>query len=166
MKFTGFNIPERMWQMIDELIDPTWRTFEAGSGLSTKLIEAKIGPSRHVALEHDPNRKATEKTLICKLVGNPPWYDWSPRFPYDLVLIDGPPGTVGRRGILRVVDGLVHDTTVIFVDDIHRPAENQLARELAIRFRKRMDEYRDINFPKRKFACLKNSLSSSSPATD
>jgi len=51
-----------------------------------------------------------------------------------LILIDGPPGRIGRSGILRALPRLLHGETVIVVDDPHRRAERRLAGEIAARY--------------------------------
>ena len=43
----------------------------------------------------------------------------------DIVIIDGPNGTIGRHGILSVLDSLPKSATYI-VDDVHRDAEMDL----------------------------------------
>jgi hypothetical protein len=45
---------------------------------------------------------------------------------YDLILIDGPPGNIGRGGILRYKDYIRADVP-IFIDDTNREAEWKLA---------------------------------------
>ena len=71
---------------------------------------------------------------MCPLVGDPPWYDWKPSHPFDLILIDGSPGTIGRKGILRVLDDCVHETTIVVLDDTNRPAERELAEDISRRY--------------------------------
>ena len=62
------------------------------------------------------------------------WYDVSivesnwPKTP-AMVLIDGPPGHVGRHGILAVLH-LLENVSIILVDDVDRDAEQNLANVL------------------------------------
>lgn len=63
------------------------------------------------------------------------WYDvdiveenWPPSV--GLVVIDGPPGTIGRFGILSVLHRLQH-VPIILVDDVDRPDEHLLANYLS-----------------------------------
>ena len=122
-----------------EHIKPGMKTLECGSGISTYIFHA-LG-SNHTALE-DKSQYAPPlpSVKLCPLVGDPPWYDWQPDGPYDLILVDGPWKDVGRRGILRVIDYLVHNKTVLIFDDTDRRRDRRLCREVARRFgRERVD---------------------------
>ena len=44
---------------------------------------------------------------------------------YDLILVDGPPGFIGRHGFYTHLDLFKTDLTIIF-DDVHRKAEYEL----------------------------------------
>ncbi len=70
------------------------------------------------------------------------WYNWESGGPYelilidgpyDLILIDGPQGEGNRGGVLRVIDRLVHDETVIVVDDVQQVAEREMAEEITLK---------------------------------
>jgi hypothetical protein len=131
--FDDWTIPRALWEELRRLLRPGMATLECGSGLSTRLFDA--AGCRHTALEHDPARRApSESVVLATLAGDPPWYDWTPSRRYDLILIDGPPRDAGGRwGILRVLDAMVHDRTVIVLDDTNRAAESRLAEEIADR---------------------------------
>ena len=132
--FKDWTVPSELWEALRPLLHAGMLTLETGSGLSTELFEA-VG-CRHTALEHDRRfAPRCESVVIAPLLGEPPWYDWSPPHPYELILIDGPPKDAGGRcGILRVVDRLVHRRTILVLDDTNRPEEDRLASELAHRF--------------------------------
>ena len=49
---------------------------------------------------------------------------------YDLIIIDGPPGTIGRSGVLEHTY-LLQKSGAILVDDVQRISEHNLALELA-----------------------------------
>jgi glycosyltransferase involved in cell wall biosynthesis len=127
-----WEITDECWNAIESRLEPGMRTLETGSGKSTILFE-RAGCD-HVALEHDVRKRAPyTSVVVAPLTGSPAWYDWEPAHPFDLVLIDGPPGRIGRFGILRVLPRLVHRGSVIVVDDTHRKAERRLAEEIARR---------------------------------
>lgn len=123
------------------LLRPGMRTLECGSGLSTWLFFA--AGCDHTSLEHIAKfAPPLSSVRICPLTGEPAWYDWAPEGRYDLILIDGPPGPArnrrgrvrpGRRGILRVIDSMIHPQTVVLLDDTNRAEDSHLAGELASR---------------------------------
>lgn len=65
------------------------------------------------------------------------WYDREAilgRLPskMDLILVDGPPGVIGRGGMVNHLDLLPHDVPMI-IDDVNRIAERRLALQIADR---------------------------------
>ena len=49
----------------------------------------------------------------------------------DIIIIDGPNGTIGRHGVLSVLESLPKSATYI-VDDVHRDAELDLYNRLVL----------------------------------
>ena len=47
----------------------------------------------------------------------------------DIIIVDGPNGTIGRHGILSVLDSLPKNAVYI-IDDVHREAELDLLNKL------------------------------------
>jgi len=133
MQKSFWEITDECWAAIEARLRPGMRTLETGSGKSTGLFE-RAG-CHHIALEHDPLRRPHfASVIVAPLTGNPPWFDWEAPHPFDLVFVDGPPGRIGRSGILRVLPKLMHRDTVIVLDDTHRMAERRLAAEIAARY--------------------------------
>ena len=131
--FCEWAISRRLWDVMRPMLSAGMVTLETGSGLSTLLVEA--AGCRHTALEHDEEHAApSDCVVVAPLVGKPPWYDWEPAHPFDLILIDGPPGHVGRSGILRVFDRLIARSTIVVVDDTHRCEEKRLADTLCQKY--------------------------------
>lgn len=147
-----------LWDHIAKFVVRGMRTLETGSGLSTWLF-GECG-CHHTALEHDPlwhDRVATRKhpnvnLCLAPLVGNPLWYDWRPTHPFDLILVDGPQGKIGRQGILNTLAECVHPQTIIILDDVQRRAESRLALQIADQLKKDVQIDTD---GRRSFAILK-----------
>lgn len=128
---TAWTLGPTLASHLRHLLRPKLRTLECGSGLSTRLFVA--AGCDHLALEHDQRFAAPLPPVhLCPLIGNPPWYDWKPQGPFDLVLIDGPPANCGgRTGILPFIRELSHSRTIFVCDDTERPDDAALADTIA-----------------------------------
>lgn len=128
-----WEISDECWAEIHRRLKPGMRTLETGSGRSTTLFET--AGCRHTALEHDRTWLAPHESLVLvPLTGDPPWYDWTPDGPFDLIFVDGPPGQVGRAGIMRVLRDCLHPGTIVILDDTHRRPDRELAERIAREF--------------------------------
>jgi len=114
--------------------------FGSGEG-STRL--GNLG-YRVTSVEHDLNFALVDRGPTVKVIhaplepatdGKVPWYEpkiveaGAPKG-CDLVVLDGPPGSIGREGILRNLNLLPLDVPIL-VDDTHRPRENTIAEAIA-----------------------------------
>lgn len=144
-----YAIAPALWQTLAPLLRPGLKTLETGSGLSTWLMAA--WGCNHTALEHDP---AWYQRVAGPLCGEAcvhlraitpqttsPWYAWQPPGPFDLILIDGPTGDIGRGGILQHLPELITPHTVIVVDDTHRPSDRTLCDRIVERHAYRLTEH-------------------------
>ncbi len=148
------------WREIEKHLTPGCYTFECGSGLSTWLFAHSEGVY-HTAVEHDRlyfDRVCTEiprlgkernPLLSCELylrplTGTPPWYAFLPAGPFDIVLIDGPPGG-GRTGILPHLDSLIDRDTIVIIDDTQRPANRRLIETITREYPQHFDESRFLD---------------------
>ena len=125
---------------IQELAEPGARIFELGSGNGSSHL-ADLGYVV-TSVEHDKEWLGKDDRidyLYAEIVDG--WYDENPirtralatgnGYPsYDLLLVDGPPGYVGRLGLLQNLD-LFNLSVPIVVDDVHRSAERLLLTKLA-----------------------------------
>ena len=126
------------WSVTQGLVDamlrevPSGTLLELGSGLGTGVL------SKHYqvySVEHDEKWLGVfdTKYIFAPIVRS--WYDvsvLSRELPknYDLILVDGPPGVIGRKGFAENLN-LFRDDVPIFFDDLDRPAELSLARDVS-----------------------------------
>jgi hypothetical protein len=129
---------------------------ECGSGASTVLIASclrSLGTGRLVALEHQAEFHARTVTFLERhsltewadvrhaplvtsaAVHEMPWYDIRQighlDRPIDILLVDGPPATLGPLARYPAVPLLIHDlsaTAIVLLDDGRRPDETAIAR--------------------------------------
>lgn len=120
------------------------RALELGSGLGGLLLAAT---GLHVtSVDHGQrdlgrlmaagrsvgDRLEPVHAPIVELAPGVAGYDFSvvPHHPYALVFVDGPPGDIGRAGLLYALD-LARGATAIVLDDTEREQERLLAGEIA-----------------------------------
>lgn len=139
----GGAVPRVLFHMLRQRLHSGMITLEFGSGLSTLLFDA-MGTD-HTAIEHNLtwyNRVAELKTReTTKLIASnitegksgEKWFEWRPEPGYqaDLVLIDGPPGQIGRAGCRHYLADILAPNATIILDDTQRPDEQQLSDDLA-----------------------------------
>ena len=110
---------------------------ECGSGASTAILHARAGHA--ISLEHLPEWAAnTAATLpasltgelrLCPLtevdtpLGPLPFYATTLPDQIEFVLIDGPPGAIGRAGTLFALWPHLAPDAVVWLDDVERRGE-------------------------------------------
>ena len=139
--FGGWTISQTLFDFIKEFLEPGSRIIELGSGWGTgqlaKYLEMfsiehdstflNIHNSNYI---HSPIKKHSDSTFP----DDKGWYDpvvLKSQLPkeYDLVLVDGPPGTIGRSGFYTNLDLFRKDVPII-LDDVDREDELQLLRAI------------------------------------
>jgi len=126
-----------LFRVLDE--QPINTVVEFGSGQSTLLIDrVKRRGTRHVAYEHSPDWHAliAPRLVNCDYRLRPlkealvdgrqvQWYSDVEPENFDVLLIDGPPGTerFSRFGCVDLIRTRVSDDFLIIMDDGHRPGE-------------------------------------------
>lgn len=157
MSLGGWAIGEKLYEWIVSRLLPTSKILEMGSGAGSH----KLSQFYHMhCVEHDMdwmNKYDSINYYYAPIVDG--WYDPSvinelPK-DYNLLLIDGPPGRIGRAGILNYVDELEMKGRIIIVDDIHRQSENALFLQLWAAIGS--GETRIIEDGKKKFGVIYNS---------
>lgn len=127
---------------------------ETGSGVSTLIIAyclKQLGTGRLISLEHDQKYAAASQKLISfhgmdeivTIIHAPlqeleideqKWLWYNTDFsifnqPIDLLIIDGPPGTIqklSRYPALPLLYGYLNERSVIILDDAHREDEKKI----------------------------------------
>ena len=137
----NFMLPELAFELIEERIKSGMVILELGSGDGSIRLDKKY---ELISIEHDLDwAKNHPGTCIqCDIVSNPSsqevgeegWYAIEPEEPriprkIDLLLVDGPPGWIGRTGLIHhewLLDRCEH----FLIDDTDRPAEYTLALKI------------------------------------
>lgn len=117
---------------------PGTRVLELGSGTGTfRLHDAGYDV---ISIEHDERYLDwAPVSYVHAPIAEDGWYDAleveraALEGDYDLVIVDGPPGRIGRKGLLRHFDALwpAFELATVVVDDVHRGAERDLFFELS-----------------------------------
>ncbi len=162
-------LPKEALEFVIEHVEPGSVVVEFGSGHGSETLskhfdlysfehdEAWLGvtSSTYIHAPIKENQYATEE-------GEKGWYDLEivrQNWPKDplCVIVDGPPGFIGRTGILSMLEELA-SVYMILVDDIDREAELQLLHTLSTQLDRIQTTY-DVEKPreggsKRRFATL------------
>jgi len=136
-------LPSEIFDYLCKLFPDGGKILEFGSGDGTRILAEKFDIC---SIEHDevwaskcdtechlipirPNHTSTENNQTG-------WYDVEEVLKIipddlDIIIIDGPNGTIGRHGVLSVLESLPKSATYI-VDDVHRDAELDLYNRLVL----------------------------------
>ena len=138
----NFMLPQRAIDVVVERLSEGATIVEMGSGDGTlALLQRGFNV---VSVEHDPDwasihpgtciLTSIEPCASSEAHGEAGWYvldENDNRFPpkFELLLVDGPPGWIGRSGLLGH-EWLINRATNILIDDTDRMAEEQLAAQV------------------------------------
>ena len=166
----GWMMPKAARDWIEQHIRKGSTILEFGSGDSSEELARRYDL---YSIEHDPAYvgKTKSKYIYASIVendtskskGEEGWYDAKifqeiGEF-FELIIIDGPPGNIGRSGILEYLD-LMPNWRYMLVDDTDRIEERELVAELCKHYRCssqriRTDQYK-ANGDVRMFDILEN----------
>lgn len=132
LDFGGFAISEELYDYILEILPKGKTVLELGSGAGTEEL---LKNYTVYSVEHDTNWLDKFPTNYIYAPIKDGWYDTQElkkKLPtkYDLILVDGPTGKIGRRGFLKHINLFNTNVPIVF-DDIHREAENKLMEDTA-----------------------------------
>jgi len=130
-------LPESAMLWIESTLPDGARILEFGSGHGTDRLARRF---EVLSIEHDAAwagrcsspcvHAPIEANTTSLAAGEQGWYrlsvviDSIPK-DLDLVIVDGPPGSIGRTGLLQSLHALPPDVPIL-VDDVHRRAESNL----------------------------------------
>ncbi len=129
------NLPLQAFNWIARTIEPGSRILELGSGAGTSALVARYIVT---SIEHDDEWLMKTNTSRNKYIHAPihnGWYDVEVlrrELPtdYALLIVDGPPGDIGRLQFLRW-HKLFRSDVPWLIDDTHRLDETILAKAMA-----------------------------------
>lgn len=135
--FGGWSLDKKLYNYIRKILADGKTILEFGSGWASGKL------SKHYtvySIEHDPiwlNRYNTHY-IYAPIVNN--WYDveiLKNNLPdsYDLIIVDGPPHIIGRRGFFNFLHLFNTNVPIIF-DDVNRRAEYELLKDVANKLNK------------------------------
>ena len=129
--FGGWAISKELFDFIRSILPEGKILLELGSGWGSSEF------SKHYtvySVEHNPRWLGKYNTHYIHVPIKNKWYDpviLKAKLPdnYDLILVDGPPGFIGRHGFCTYLDLFKTDLPIVF-DDIHRKAEYSLMMQV------------------------------------
>ena len=137
----NWMLPAEAFAWIEANIPKHSTVLEFGSGDGSQRLANRFDLW---SIEHDEHwiGKTKSNYVMAKIIHNPVsekageegWYDpiFFERIPQkvELIVVDGPVGTIGRSGLLHHLEKLPH-FRYIMVDDTDRPKEQHLSQQLA-----------------------------------
>lgn len=116
----------------------TMLEFGSGPGTSRFVEKFKVYSIEHDTKYLNKEPRATYVHAPIALHKNGiRWYDkevvleFIENLKYDLILIDGPPGNIGRQGLKSILSELKTEGIPVVFDDVNRSAEFKLMNEIA-----------------------------------
>lgn len=139
-------LPEAAVNWLAHRVQPGWTIVELGSGDGSRALAAMVPAGRLVCVEHDTRwlgRCEQAEYIHAPIVDG--WYDQqvlAERLPkkMDCVVVDGPPGRIGRFGLFAARE-LLDPSASLLIDDVHRTEE----RELALAFQRERQQVLSIH---------------------
>jgi hypothetical protein len=127
----GWAVGPQLYEYIKENLPSNKSILEFGSGVGSN----ELGKVWNIqCVEHDSRWIGVYPHIsyVFAPITNK-WYDHSylrDLRKFDLILIDGPPANIGRKGILKFISTIKNDCLII-VDDVNRPDDHKLLEDLS-----------------------------------
>lgn len=144
--FSGWAISNDLFLYIVKTLDKGKTILEIGSGFGTGELAKYY---KMYSVEHDKKwLNQYNSTYIYASIKHYTTYNWYditslkkflPK-QYDMILIDGPTGEIGRYGFFKNLH-LFNTEAIMIFDDIHREAELNLLKDVAHKLKKSYQIY-------------------------
>lgn len=129
---SAWSLPPDAFEFLGSRLSPESTIVELGSGEGTQRLVDSF--ARVFSVEHDEKfvGKHGSHYIHAPIVDG--WYDRgvvAAALParFDCVVIDGPPGNIGRQGVLAHLD--LFGPVPMLVDDVHRAPERETILAIA-----------------------------------
>ena len=135
-------MPDEIFSWLEENVEAGSCVFEFGSGHGSLKLAKQF---QLISVEHNQDWLALAPSTYvhAEITENPAsaqygqrgWYDPSPVIEaikssqISVIIVDGPPGDIGRHGLLSILDELPKNA-IFIVDDVHREDELDLLQKL------------------------------------
>ena len=139
---TDWMMPDEIFSWLEENVEQGMVVLELGSGHGSMRLAERF---ELVSIEHDPEwlglaeskyvyAEIQENAVSCKY-NQQGWYNSQPiieimkAIQISVFIIDGPPGDIGRHGVLSIIEELPKNA-IFIIDDVHRDDEFDLLQKL------------------------------------
>ncbi|MDA0715038.1 MAG: hypothetical protein O3A74_00545 [archaeon] len=132
----GWMLPDSAFEWIEHHLPTGSNILELGSGHGSLRLSKNYNV---ISIEHDIQwvNKFKHTYIHSEIIEDSEgilWYDTDVlrnEIPanYDLLIIDGPPSEIGRRGLLNHIDLFKWDQPIL-IDDTHRKEEQDIVKRL------------------------------------
>jgi len=139
---SDWMMPGEILSWIEENVDQGAKILEFGSGHGSIRLAEQF---ELISVEHNPDwlglcastyiHAAIRENAVSTKHNQRGWYDPQPIInaitsqQISVFIVDGPPGDIGRHGLLSITDTLPKNA-IFIVDDVHREDESNLLEQL------------------------------------
>jgi len=139
---TDWMMPDEIFSWLEENVEQGTIVLELGSGHGSMRLAEQF---ELVSIEHNPEwlnladskyvHAEIQENAVSAKYNQQGWYNPEPiiqtlkDMQIPVFIIDGPPGDIGRHGILSIIDELPKNA-IFVIDDVHRDDEFDLLQKL------------------------------------
>ncbi|KKP36079.1 MAG: GDP-fucose synthetase [candidate division TM6 bacterium GW2011_GWF2_32_72] len=156
-RFGGMSIPKEVFDFIRNNLKDGETLLEFGSGWASSQMSKYYNL---YSVEHNPLYVGMYETKYIYAPIKNGWYDVevvTKELPkdYKMILVDGPPGNIGRGGFLKNLS-LFNTNVIIILDDVQREAEARLASSIGLVLNRKVEIFEcPSDLGNKKFAVIR-----------